>query len=146
MHYFSEKLRGFYLYANGINSRSINLAKTYFIDTIKIDKDDIIFDCGANSGDLYPYLSKSHTFTKLSHLNLVIQTLFLSKKNAPKSINNNLGLHEAKGLKRFYISSRGGDSSFIEPANGYDEVLEIETTTIDDYCHQNNIKNIKLLS
>ena len=57
LHYFSEKIRGFYLYANGINSRSINLAKTYFIDTINIDKDDIIFDCGANSGDLYPYLS-----------------------------------------------------------------------------------------
>lgn len=144
-HYFTEKLRGFYLYANGIKLRSTNLAKTYFIDEINIDKDDIIFDCGANSGDLYPYLSEFinpknyHTFepcySDFRSLNI----------NASSSKNNNLGLHKEKGIKTFYISSKGGDSSFIEPANGYDEVLNVETTTIDHYCIRNKINKIKLL-
>ena len=54
----SDRSRGFFLYGNGIEAREEFIFKSYCLHNIPFHRDDIVFDCGANSGDLFLRLSK----------------------------------------------------------------------------------------
>lgn len=49
---------GFWLYRNGLVKREDFVFKSYCLQNIEFKQDDIVFDCGANSGDLFLKLSK----------------------------------------------------------------------------------------
>ncbi|MDA9171048.1 FkbM family methyltransferase [Alphaproteobacteria bacterium] len=143
-HYFCSKMRGFSLYANGISKRSSILAKSYFIDKINFEKSDTVIDCGANYGDLFPYLKKYINPNNYHSFEPGQNEFKCLKVNAKKGINNQLGLNINSKETSFYVNSQDGDSSFLEPKKGYEKNIRIKTISFDEYIKIKKIKFVKL--
>ena len=54
----SDRSRGFFLYSDGIKAREKFIFDSYCLSNIHFYLNDIVFDCGANSGDLFLRLRK----------------------------------------------------------------------------------------
>lgn len=143
LQYFSDQGRGFGLYRHGLEARSSRLLKSYLIEKITFEPNDLIIDCGANYGDLYMALSKS--VSRLQYVSFEpspkeFECLVL---NAPNADNNNIGLANTTGRMSFYLKTSSADSSLIAPIS-YDACIEVKTMRLDDFVLQRNIKRIRL--
>ena len=141
--YFSEKVRGFDTYSYSIKYRAETLAQSYSLDKIKFNNNDVVIDCGANFGDIF-------IFFLLKNLKIQYVSFEPSPKeysclllNCKNQSNNNIGLSNRKGNYNFYLKSGSGDSSLIEPAGGFKKIIQVPTTTLDDFVQEKNIKRIK---
>jgi FkbM family methyltransferase len=143
-HYFSNRIRGFELYENGLKHRSDNLASSYCLDQIVFSSSDIVIDCGANYADLYLYLKSDIDPKNYITFEPSNEEFNVIKINAPQSFNNNIGLGNNNLIKKFYLSTEDGDSSFVKPS-AYDEIVEIQTVTLSSFVKKNKIEKIKLL-
>ncbi len=141
--YFFDKMRGFNTYAYGIKERAISLAATYNLNLIKFSENDVVIDCGANYGDLYAW-------TLINNFKIN----YISFEPSPKDFkcielncigqkNNNIALSNKTGKTDFYLKTDSGDSSILEPAEGFTEKIEIETTTLKEFVVKNKINQIK---
>lgn len=143
--YFSDKTRGIETYSYGIKYRANQLIKTYNLELIEFKRDDLIVDCGANYGDLYTWLKIKKIPIKYISFEpspLEFKCLALNCEN---QINNNIGLSNSIGISDFFLKSESGDSSIIEPSNGFTKKIKIKTTTLNNYFFENRIKKVKLL-
>ena len=141
--YFYDKMRGLNTYSYGIKERAETLAATYNLNKIKFSDNDVVIDCGANYGDLYAW-------TLINN----IKINYISFEPSPKDYkciqlncvgqkNNNIALSNKTEITDFYLKTKSGDSSIIEPAGGFTEKIKIETITLEDYVLKNNINKIK---
>lgn len=141
----SNKHRGFWLYRNGIEKRERFLFNSYCLQNISFTEDDVVFDCGANSGDLFLSLSK---FIKPENYYAFEPNpsdfQILVANVATKSKVFNLGLGNVDSKLSFYISTEGGDSSFLEPKN-WSEKITVPVVRLDSFVKENKITAIKLL-
>lgn len=143
--YFNEKVRGINTYSYGINKRAISLAETYSLEKINFKKNDLFIDCGANYGDLYFWsLIKGY---KLKYISFEpspeeFRCINLNCKNQK---NNNLALSNKNGTSNFFVKSDTGDSSLIEPAEGFKKIVTVNTITLEKYVKDNHIESIKFL-
>lgn len=142
-HYFANRTRGFYLYEKGLKDRSQDIAQTYLLNTIDISHRDIIIDCGANYADLFLWLKDKIDPKNYITFEPGVEEFKVISTNAPRSINNNLGLSNETKTSKFYLNSQDADSSIVEPSS-YTNVVEIKTITLSDYVKEQNIKRIKL--
>lgn len=142
-HYFCVKKRGFKHYRNGLRQRGFEIACSYGIDLVTLRPNDIVIDCGANVGDLFIFLKD-----KIKHENYIAiepgEFEFLSLiRNAPNSKCFEIGLSDKKGDYDFFMSSKKGDSSLIEPKK-FKKKIKIKTVNLDSLLEKLNIKNVKL--
>ena len=143
-HYFSNRIRGFELYENGLKQRGDNLASSYCLDQITFSRSDIVIDCGANYADLYLYLKSVIDPINYITFEPSLEEFNVIKLNAPQSFNNNTGLGNKNEIKKFYLNTEDGDSSFVEPSF-YTDVVKIRTVTLSSFVRENKIEKIKLL-
>lgn len=142
--HFTTKRRGFNFYrSGGINFCSKLLCKAYSIDLIQIDYNDVILDCGANWGDIYPEISKKnkieyHAFEPSK------EDYDVLRRNVPGQKINNLALGDNNCKKIIYLDVEGASSSLIQNQNK-SAVNEVEVVTIDTYVRTNKIGFIKLI-
>jgi len=142
---FSNKIRGFAIYRNGIISREKFIFSSYCLDNISFHKNDIVIDCGANFGDL---MLKLESYIQPSNYIAIepnpsdFEILKLNINTQSILINKALGKFNEK--LPFYISSEDGDSSLVEPAE-FKEVINVEVVRLDKLIEELNIKKIKLL-
>lgn len=141
--YFSEKMRGFWLYADGIGKRGIDIFNSYFISDIHFDLNDIVIDCGANYGDLYIELHKREPHIQYISFEPSPREFECVKNNVPNQQHHNVALNKVSGTIDLFVSSKGGDSSLIEPVQGYTQKISINAVCLDDFAA--NISRIKLL-
>ena len=142
--YYSKNLRSFWLYRNGISNRGSFLFKSYCLQKITFNINDIVFDCGANSGDLFLEISKY----------IPIKNYFAFEPNPSDFENLKINYRDAqlinKGLGKenskldFFVASEEADSSILEIEN-YSKKIEIDVIRLDDFLENFNIKKIKLL-
>ena len=142
----SNKLRGFKLYRNGITFREKELFDSYCLGKINFDKNDIVFDCGANSGDL---------FLRLNRL-IVAQNYYAFEPNPEDykvldyNVKNrggrtyNLALGDSDSQLVFFTATSKGDSSIIEPIS-WDEKTIVNVVRLDTFLAESNINKVKLL-
>jgi FkbM family methyltransferase len=141
----SNKNRGFSLYRNGIETRERFLFNSYCLQNISFTEDDVVFDCGANSGELFLSLSKLikpenyYAFEPNPSDFKVLRT-----NVATESKVFNLGLGNVDAELSFYVYTEGADSSFIEPKN-WTEKLTVPVVRLDSFVQENKIEVIKLL-
>jgi FkbM family methyltransferase len=141
----SNKQRGFWLYRNGINTREKFLFDSYCLQNIKFDKDDVIFDCGANSGDLFLRLSKlikpsGYYGFEPNPLDFKVLSV-----NAGLGANLfNLALGNVNSELSFYTYTRGGDSSLIKP-KVWDEEIRVSVVRLDSFMLERGVTAVKLL-
>jgi len=141
--FFNDKTRGFNTYSYGIKERALSLADTYCLNLVKFSNDDVFIDCGANYGDLYAWTLVNKIKVNYISFEPSPEEYECIKLNCNGQINNNLALSNKTGVSDFYLKSSSGDSSIIEPAEGFTKKIIIKTITLEDYVVKNNIKKIK---
>ena len=142
--YFSNKLRGFQTYSYGVRNRAEELVKTYGIEQIKFNNKDIVIDCGANYGDIFTWFKINNLKINYISFEPAPREFECLKLNCVGQKNNNLGLFDKEGFFDFFIKSDTGDSSIMEPSEGFTEKIKIRTTTLSNYINSNNIQKVKL--
>ena len=141
--YFGDMRRGFDFYSRGIKKRGYSLAEAYCLENIKFNPDDIVIDCGANYGDLYLFLGdkiKESNYIAIEPGPVEYKCL---RNNLPNSQILNLGLSNEDGELDFYLCSKSGDSSLVEPKS-YTEVVKVKVSTIDNLCRDLKISKCRL--
>jgi FkbM family methyltransferase len=134
--------RYFSLYRSGFAHRSNFLKKSYCINSLRFANDDVVVDCGANSGDLALFLNvdpKNYIAFEPSPVDY--QYL---KKNYPESKVYNCALGEKNANLKFFVNAASGDSSIVEPPF-YSEIIEVQTCTLDSITLLQRCSRIKLL-
>ena len=142
---FRNKIRGFWLYRGGIKNRGEFLHKSYCLHNINFLPDDIVIDCGANSGDLFLSLKQ-----RIRHCNYIAiepnpsDFEVLEKNVGHKAKLINKGLGNQNKILPFYVSTAQGDSSIIEPVE-FEKIIKIDVQRGDKLISELNITEIKLL-
>jgi FkbM family methyltransferase len=136
-------MRGFWLYSQGIANRGVSIFESYFLDLIDFSSGDVVIDCGANYADLYIHLSQLVSDIRYITFEPSPKEYECVLRNAPGQEHHQSALSKISGPIDFYVSSKGADSSIIEPVDGYTDVLSIEAIRLNDFA--NVIPDIKLL-
>ena len=142
--FFFDKMRGLNTYSYGIKERAISLAGTYNLNLIKFSENDVVIDCGANYGDLYAYTLINNWKINYISFEPSPKDFKCLELNCKGQKNNNIALSNKTGKTDFFLKTDSGDSSILEPAEGFTEKIEIETTTLKDFVIKNKINHIKL--
>lgn len=143
--YFSNRRRGFWLYREGIGVREDFIFKSYCLQNIEFKNDDIVFDVGANSGDLFLKLEKLITPINYYAFEPNPADYNILRKNAVGAGNVfNLALGNEIKKMAFFVATQGGDSSLIEPPI-YDKKTMVSVIRLDSFVAERKINSIKLL-
>ncbi|WP_269586344.1 FkbM family methyltransferase [Roseibium sp. Sym1] len=144
--FFANKRRGYWLYANGLDTRGKFLFSSYCLDNVKFHEGDVVVDCGANYGDLTLELFKRSPGVRYVGIEPNPEDFEILVENLdPKTcqlVNKALG--DYNRTLPFYVCTDKGDSSLIEPPS-YSEVLDVEVVRLDDLCRELGLEKIKLL-
>ena len=120
------------------------LYDSYLLNSIDIQNDDVIVDCGANVGELFLAVKEKNldvTYMGFEPDKETYECLKLNVKNE-KNIVHNIGLSNIEGSNNFYIDNEGGNSSFVD--FGTSESIKVDTKTLDSYNIKKNIKLFKI--
>lgn len=127
-------------YSKGLVNRAKDLGNVYSLNLINFEKGDLIFDCGANVGDLKLWFDDQQieiNYVGFEPSPIEYKSL---KKNIYPSTAHNIGLWNCNSNIEFFVSSTFGDSSFIKPEN-FTEKIIIPSKRLDEFINQ----KIKLL-
>tara|TARA_Y100000741_G_C18259333_1_gene560065 strand:+ start:1779 stop:2663 length:885 start_codon:yes stop_codon:yes gene_type:complete len=117
--------------------------EAYLLDSVPVTNNDTIIDCGANIGELN--LSYKERGISLNYIAFEPEkSVFNCLETNNKEDNNelfNIGLSNKNGIKKFYLDTEGGNSSFVK--FGSEEYNEIEVARLDKIIPLD--KQIKLL-
>lgn len=126
---------------NGIVEQSNELFDLYCLDKITFSVEDKVIDCGANTGELYPYLKK--VVPRLEYLafepDQKVYNCLLKNVNDKKATLRSEALSNKSGMTKFYNSTYSADSSLVY--SGEKSYTEVKTIQLDDL----ELTNIKLL-
>ena len=120
------------------------LYDSYLLNSIDIQNDDVIVDCGANVGELFLAVKEKNfdvTYIGFEPDKETYDCLKLNVKNE-KNIVHNIGLSNIDGSNNFYIDNEGGNSSFVD--FGTSESIKVDTKTLDSFNIKENIKLFKI--
>ena len=120
------------------------LYDSYLLNSIDIQNDDVIVDCGANVGELFLAVKEKNfdvTYIGFEPDKETYDCLKLNVKNE-KNIVHNIGLSNIDGSNNFYIDNEGGNSSFVD--FGTSESIKVDTKTLDSFNIKKNIKLFKI--
>ena len=148
MYYASDNSGKFYFpnkrvvrMLNGIVEQSNELFDLYCLDKITFSVEDKVIDCGANTGELYPYLKK--VVPRLEYLafepDQKVYNCLLNNVNDKKATLRSEALSNKSGMTKFYNSTYSADSSLVY--SGEKSYTEVKTIQLDDL----ELTNIKLL-
>jgi FkbM family methyltransferase len=121
-----------------------NLLYSYGLENFKIEKGDLIIDCGANVGNLYLSISRFiETFNYLAFEpdSKVFKCLELNLDRFNNVELHCVGLSNENKNKKFYVNDETGDSSLEE----FDTEISIDINTkeLDSFKYQ-KVKLLKI--
>jgi FkbM family methyltransferase len=136
-----------YFYNN--NDSSLNLLK--YINT-----NDVVFDIGGNIGQTSLNIAKKignygkvYCFEPYPENFEALKTNISLNKNINNLIIENLGLGQFESSMKMYkncIHNSGGNRIISNLQNEkFQELVDVEIKTIDNYCKENNINNIDVI-
>jgi FkbM family methyltransferase len=143
---FSYKFRyssyGSLVYEWGVRRRAERIADDYFLKKIDFKSGDVLYDCGANVGDLKLwFLFNNIDVTYVGFEPSPVEFNCLKDNVYPSKVHN-VGLWNEEGELKFYVSSQLADSSLIMPKE-YNEVITSKVVRLEKFI-KGNIKCLKL--
>lgn len=132
------------IYINGIENRLNKLYKSYTLNNVPINRNDIVIDCGSNIGEFSIYISKKFGCKVFSFEPELIEFDVLNENTKNLNITTiNKALSNKNGNFSLYSKNVSGDSSLID--NGSNHIKKINTIKLDDYIeNETKIKLFKL--
>jgi len=120
------------------------LLNSYCLNSIEINNEDIILDCGANVGELNLALLSKNIKTQYIAFEPDPETFECLKLNNPNNLDNlhMSALSNIVGNQNLHVDSLGGNSSLIN--FGEDNMIEVSSLTLDSLNITKNIKLFKL--
>jgi len=121
-----------------------NLLFSYGLEAFKVEKDDLIIDCGANVGNLFLSINRFFEDFNYKAFEPDPKTFNCLKLNLNKFKNADLhciGLSNENINKKFFINSDTGDSSL--EAFSSEISIDIETRELDSYKYE-KVKLLKI--
>jgi FkbM family methyltransferase len=143
-HYFANLGRGHWLYSRGIERRAQWLAKSYRLDLVSFEPDDIVLDCGANYADLYRFLQDRIRPENYLSFEPGEDEHRCIQANAPRSRNYRIALSDRDGTQAFYAIPAQGDGSLIDTGKAT-HVTDVPTRTVDSLLADEGVARVKLL-
>ena len=137
---FKHELQGGQTYLKGIYFRGEEIGARYLLNNIEFLPGDIVFDCGANLGDLLLWFQNRKTDISYHAFEPSPEECRLLKTNIGKHNSRQVALWKESSILDFYISSQKADSSLIKPKK-YTNILRVNAERLDSFID----KNIKLL-
>ena len=142
--YFKDRYRGLRQFRRGMQREKNQLFAAYCLEEVNFEPNDIVIDCGANYGNLFLSLSE-----KISEENYITfepgpHEYFCLTHSIPNAKHTNQALADISGKRTFYLKSKTGDSSLVEPPD-YVETVTVECTTLDDVFEKEGFNSVKLL-
>ncbi len=134
----------FWLYRNGIRFRGEFIHKSYCIEKLNFSKEDIVIDCGANSGDFFIKLKDHIKPTNYIGIEPNPSDFKILTLNCLNTTLINKALGKEKSVLDFFIATRKGDSSLIEPRE-YQSVTKVEVIRLQELMKELQIKKVKIL-
>jgi len=135
VHYFVKSRGG--LYSQGLTERTLDLIRSYSIDKIDFQEDDLVIDVGANTGDIFPYFRKQ----RYIGFEPSPEEYYALKKNTDsKSKIYNYAVGDIENDVDFFVSSAGGDSSIHQPLV-IENIIRIKQIRLDKLINE----RVKLL-
>jgi FkbM family methyltransferase len=141
----NDYIYGFWSYRNGIQFKADKIFDSYCLDKVVFGADDVVFDCGANSGDLFLRLSQLidvDNYYAFEPSPSDFKALTYNLNGQGKLYNVALGNRNSE--MDFYLSIRGADSSLIPP-RAWEQQIKVDVIRLDSFCRTNSIESIKLL-
>jgi FkbM family methyltransferase len=129
--YFSERSRNIRIYSKSLKYRAKKLGEDYFLPNIKFTPNDLVIDCGANIGDLKLWFDMNSAEVNYIGIEPSPVEFKCLEKNVHPSKVYNCGLYHKDDTIDFYVSSKGADSSFIEPLS-YTGIKKIPVRRLDE--------------
>jgi len=120
------------------------IVDSYCLDSIDFSSGDIIFDCGANVGELNLTLKNYNQELEYHAFEPDKEAFECLKLNYPDSKSNflNIGLSDTNSERTLYLDGSGGNSSFVN--FGSKEETTVESKTLDSLSFTKTIKLLKL--
>lgn len=130
-------------YAAGLPARGRKLGEDYLLPMIQFADGDVVIDCGANVGDFKLYFRTIGVAIEYVGIEPGPSEFEALQRNVAPSAVHNVGLWNEDGELTFYVSSKGADSSLIEPPS-YDSVSKVPIRRLDTLVDFPRIKLLKV--
>lgn len=131
-------------YFLGIQKQCDSLARDYMLHNVSFKEGDIVIDCGANNGEIGVWAQqKNLSYYAFEPESIEARCCDLNNyQGETKTIRKGLW-HEETTL-HWYSKPDSADSSLIEMEDT-DHVVSIETTTLNHFVNNNELKHVRLL-
>lgn len=130
-------------YRKSLKARAAQLEATYILSSIKFKDGDTVIDCGANVSDFKLVFDVKGVAVNYIGIEPSPAEHTCAEINARPGLVKNIGLWNKEDSLKFYVSSSGADSSFIEPPY-YEELRYIPTQRLDSMKELADLPHIKL--
>jgi FkbM family methyltransferase len=142
---------------NHITSKGEGRLQELVADRVRLGSRLIIFDVGARVGDwsrgIVDFASRRsegcevHAFEPVPESRLALEKSFRSQIESRAMRVSPIGLSNAVGSFPIYVPHFTAGTSTLHPDSSirYEQVLQVNTTTVDRYCQENSIDHIDLL-
>lgn len=134
------------LYRRGFDNRMADLKSSYSLDTLLDGSSPLtVVDCGANTGELALLLPPGSTYLGFEPDEKAFECLRQNILSIPISAEvRQIALTNYSGQSEFFLSTRGADSSLIEP-NTFASKVSINVSTLDKAIELSGIRKIDLV-
>ena len=144
-HFSGTPRRGLAYLTNGLKSRGRKLAEQYLIHEIGSPIETVV-DVGANSGDLLLALPDSvKAYLGFEPISEEFSALVKNCEQRNLNYPMNVALSNTSGEVEIYVSTGAGDSSLVQPANGYSEKRKVESIRLDDLLEAGAFKDFQFI-
>lgn len=141
---FIIKNQGYLSYHNGLDFRTHDLGvDTYMLDLISFSSNDVVFDIGANLGDLSLYFNSINADIQYYGFEPGLLEFYCLKSNIEKNPNNKIfqiALGKKNELRTFYYKPENGDSSLL-PMKNFKKKITVEVKTLDLIIEELGLQN-----
>lgn len=141
--FFGFRKQGLMAFANGISQRGYDIGNAYLLNEIDFKQGDLIFDIGANTGDLKIFFDNKNInieYYGFEPGKIEFESL---RKNNPKTNLFNIALGNNNHILPFYYNPEYGDSSLVE-MKGYNDIYKVDVITLSYFIKSQNLTKSKI--
>ena len=140
---FNFRKQGIMAFKDGISKRGDIIGNAYMLNNIQFNDKDIIFDIGANTGDLFIYFNNHNKAINYFGFEPGIMEYKCLQQNVKSDNLHQIAIGNTNSEKDFFYNPEFGDSSLIK-MKGYESSYKVKVLTLSTFIKDNLSGNTKI--